>query len=690
MRGFLAACLLFLTFSAEAAAQTGPNHAVPIFRGAGVSGFKSVGPCNAAVPIVGAGASTDPACHTSALGTMASQAASAVVITGGSITGMPSPSANSDVATKSYVDGLASGLRVLASSRLATAAALPNSPTYSNGASGVGRTLTAGSNSTLTVDGTVAALNDVVLVKDQASAFQNGIYTVTTAGSGGAAWVLTGATYFDQAAEMLAGSYTFVTAGATNINNAYVLATTITTVGTDAVTFNLFSTVSVSSVFSRTGVIAAQSGDYSVGQVTGAAPLASPTFTGVPAAPTASSGTNTTQLATTAFVTTAGTYTAPGTGGTAQTQARYNQNILWAHDYGAVCDGTTDDAAAFQNLINEAITLHALARFAGRCKINTALSITGTLDFGGTGSGYNIALAATGGGSTLLVAANINGININTDNPVNLSNFALAAAAATTGVGVQVTSSGTANYGTIFNGMTILAFNVNVHFIKAAAWSISQSNILSCVTYCVWIEDQFNSDAGDQFIDNSTLTGGSGSATLILYQSGGGLKISSTKFNTGVAGLELIWNGVIGSGLLLVTNSGFEGLSSSVILARSAGTVTGFSTINLSNNELSAGSGGYCVLSPTDAGGQWLALVTITSSTCAIAAGATAGFSLDSMGTFLVSNIAFATASSTAPRIALGTATSRGTIGPFTWDAGTYGANALNGNRTVTCSTTCN
>lgn len=37
--------------------------------------------------------------------------------------------------------------------------------------------------------------------------------------------------------------------------------------------------------------------------ITGAAPIASPTFTGVPAAPTATAGTNTTQLATTAFVT---------------------------------------------------------------------------------------------------------------------------------------------------------------------------------------------------------------------------------------------------------------------------------------------------------------------------------------------------------------------------------------------------
>lgn len=42
-----------------------------------------------------------------------------------------------------------------------------------------------------------------------------------------------------------------------------------------------------------------------VGQVSGAAPLASPTFTGVPAAPTASAGTSTTQVATTAFVQTA-------------------------------------------------------------------------------------------------------------------------------------------------------------------------------------------------------------------------------------------------------------------------------------------------------------------------------------------------------------------------------------------------
>lgn len=41
-----------------------PDHAVPIGRGAG-TGFKSVGPCLAGIPIVGAGVSADPTCNSS-------------------------------------------------------------------------------------------------------------------------------------------------------------------------------------------------------------------------------------------------------------------------------------------------------------------------------------------------------------------------------------------------------------------------------------------------------------------------------------------------------------------------------------------------------------------------------------------------------------------------------------------------
>lgn len=58
----------------------------------------------------------------------------------------------------------------------------------------------------------------------------------------------------------------------------------------------------VDSVFGRTGVVVAQTGDYSVAQVTGAAPLASPAFTGVPTAPTPLPSDDSTTLATTAYV----------------------------------------------------------------------------------------------------------------------------------------------------------------------------------------------------------------------------------------------------------------------------------------------------------------------------------------------------------------------------------------------------
>jgi len=58
----------------------------------------------------------------------------------------------------------------------------------------------------------------------------------------------------------------------------------------------------VSSVFTRTGAVTAQTGDYTVSQVTGAAPLADPVFTGVPEAPTVATGTDSDAIATTAFV----------------------------------------------------------------------------------------------------------------------------------------------------------------------------------------------------------------------------------------------------------------------------------------------------------------------------------------------------------------------------------------------------
>jgi hypothetical protein len=99
--------------------------------------------------------------------------------------------------------------------------------------------------------------------------------------------------------------YTFdnpviVPAGSTAVTQA--AGDNSTKIATDAFVLANASGGLVSSVFGRTGAVAATSGDYSVSQVTGAAPLASPALTGTPTAPTQTTGDNTTKVATDAFV----------------------------------------------------------------------------------------------------------------------------------------------------------------------------------------------------------------------------------------------------------------------------------------------------------------------------------------------------------------------------------------------------
>lgn len=189
------------------------------------------------------------------LGAIATQNANNVSITGGAITGMPTPTNPTDVANKSYADGISSGIRILPSVRLATAAVLPNAPVYNNGASGVGATLTAGSNGALSVDGIAVAVNDFVLVKNQATPAQNGTYIVTATGDASNPYVLTRATYFDTAAEMIAGSYQLISAGTANTGTAWVLFATVATVGTTDAAFYQYAGIGIPSIGAQTGAI---------------------------------------------------------------------------------------------------------------------------------------------------------------------------------------------------------------------------------------------------------------------------------------------------------------------------------------------------------------------------------------------------------------------------------------------------
>lgn len=112
------------------------------------------------------------------------------------------------------------------------------SAVYDNGTAGVEATLTnSGTQAAFTVDGVTPSASSRVLVKDQSTPAQNGIYTLTTIGSDSTNWVLTRALDADTFGELCVDKFVWVTAGTVNGTEGWSCNVAPTTVGTDTVTF---------------------------------------------------------------------------------------------------------------------------------------------------------------------------------------------------------------------------------------------------------------------------------------------------------------------------------------------------------------------------------------------------------------------------------------------------------------------
>lgn len=162
-----------------------------------------------------------------------------ITLVSGTVTGVANPVNPTDAVSLQYLQSYEAGLEWKLEVAAATTGAL--TVTYANGASGVGATLTnAGAQAAFAVDGYTASLGDRILVKNQASALQNGIYTVTTVGSGSTNWVLTRATDDDTSAKMN-NATTLVTNGTTNANTGWTQTTANPTIGTSNIVWVQFS-----------------------------------------------------------------------------------------------------------------------------------------------------------------------------------------------------------------------------------------------------------------------------------------------------------------------------------------------------------------------------------------------------------------------------------------------------------------
>ena len=182
----------------------------------------------------------------------------------GTVTLNADPGQALQAATKQYVDAVAEGLHVHASAQTATTTNINLS------------------NSHATIDGVTLTNGMRVLVKNQSTTSQNGIYVSNGGGN------LTRATDFDSSAEIDGGDFVFVTGGTTQANTGWVQTQTVTTVGTDPIIFQQFAGAGTytagtglaldGTVFSNTGILSLQgtNNEIDVSASTGAVTLSLP------------------------------------------------------------------------------------------------------------------------------------------------------------------------------------------------------------------------------------------------------------------------------------------------------------------------------------------------------------------------------------------------------------------------------
>lgn len=121
--------------------------------------------------------------------------------------------------------------------RAGTTTTLPAN-TYANGSSGVGATLTGNSNGALSAqDGVTLVVNERLLVKNESTGANNGIYVLTQVGTAGAPYILTRGTDADSGAELV-NAVVKISEGSTLADTEYQCTTNATiTVGSTSLTF---------------------------------------------------------------------------------------------------------------------------------------------------------------------------------------------------------------------------------------------------------------------------------------------------------------------------------------------------------------------------------------------------------------------------------------------------------------------
>ena len=313
-----------------------------------------------------------------------------------------SPTLSTDLATKGYVDTIATGG---AAAVYAASTANLTGYTYLNGTAGVGATLTAGSIGVFTLDGVTPPVGSSILYKDDSdgSGAYNGIYVVTTS-SGGSLAVLTRDTDYDTPTDINNTGLIPVTNGSTWANTAWYNTSTVVSVGVTPITFIQFGTISYPISLGHGGTNAALTASnggivYSTASqlaiLSGTATAGLPLLSGSTAAPTwgAFALSLGGALTTGGAVTFSGAHTFTGTL-SANTSVTFPTSGTLATTTGSLSSVTADAGSA--TVSSGAITISGGSSGLTTSGSGSTINIVGTLSLGSGGT--SAALTASNGG----------------------------------------------------------------------------------------------------------------------------------------------------------------------------------------------------------------------------------------------------------------------------------------------------
>ena len=377
------------------------------------------------------------------------------------ITNLATPVASTDAATKQYVDDVAQGLNVHDAVAAATPDTLANittgTITYNNGSSGVGANLTTTGTFNLIDNVNVQTSGTRILVKSEANAVYNGIYTWSNA------TVITRATDYNTVPEVEAGDFVFCTGGTLYDNTGWVQTSTVTAIGTTGnnIEFTQFS--GAGSYYAGTGLTLTGS-TFSVNasqtQITSVGTLGNLTVTGNA---------------------TVGNLTTSGSGGTLS-----NINVVSANTFTASGNITAGNA----NLGNAVTANYFIGNLYGTANLATYATtansvaggnVTGTVSAATTAGTVTTAaqpnITSVGTLTSVDVTGNITSGNANLGNLVT-ANFFSGNGSLLTGITVSAGNSivnGNSNVSVIANGnvTTSVAGNANILIVTGTGVNVA-------------------------------------------------------------------------------------------------------------------------------------------------------------------------------------------------------------------------